>query len=91
MTPLDQPCSASGCLFFGGRCRNILAVCLYARGLLVYAVVESVIANGVRLALMIFLAAQGSLTGTAGLEAIAWGSLVALIPGFVVYQAVLDS
>ena len=54
---------------------------LYARGLLVYAVVESVIANGVRLALMIFLAAQGSLTGTAGLEAIAWGSLVALIPG----------
>jgi O-antigen/teichoic acid export membrane protein len=54
---------------------------LYARGLLVYAVVESFIANVVRLALMIFLAGQGSLSGTTGLEAIAWGSLVALIPG----------
>lgn len=54
---------------------------LYTRGLLVYAVVESIIANVVRLALMIFLVTRGYLTGTTGLEAIAWGSLVALIPG----------
>jgi O-antigen/teichoic acid export membrane protein len=54
---------------------------LYARGLLLYAVIESVIANGARLGLMIFLAVQGNLTGSAGLEAIAWGSFVALIPG----------
>ena len=55
---------------------------LYTRGLLLNAVVNSVIANVVRIAIMVALVNQGKLTGATGLEAIAWGSLVALIPGF---------
>jgi O-antigen/teichoic acid export membrane protein len=54
---------------------------LYTRGLLFNAVINSVIANAVRLAIMVALVNQGKLTGTTGLEAIAWGSLAALIPG----------
>jgi O-antigen/teichoic acid export membrane protein len=55
---------------------------LYTRGLLFNAVINSVIANAVRIAIMIALVNQGKLSGTTGLEAIAWGSLAALIPGF---------
>jgi O-antigen/teichoic acid export membrane protein len=55
---------------------------LYTRGLLLNAVVNSLIANAARLAIMVVLVNQGQLTGTTGLEAIAWGSFVALIPGF---------
>ncbi len=54
---------------------------LYTRGLLFNAVINSVIANAVRLAIMVALVNQGKLTGATGLEAIAWGSLAALIPG----------
>jgi O-antigen/teichoic acid export membrane protein len=55
---------------------------LYTRGLLLRAVGNSVIANTVRLVIMVLLTNQGKLTGATGLEAIAWGSLAALIPGF---------
>jgi O-antigen/teichoic acid export membrane protein len=54
---------------------------LYARGLVLNAVVNSIISNAVRLVFMIFLVYQGNLSGIAGLDAIAWGSMVALIPG----------
>lgn len=54
---------------------------LYTRGLLFNAVINSVIANAVRIAIMVALLNQGKLTGATGLEAIAWGSLAALIPG----------
>jgi O-antigen/teichoic acid export membrane protein len=54
---------------------------LYTREAVFHAVVNSVLANGVRLALMVLWASQGKLSGIAGLEAIAWGSLAALIPG----------
>ena len=54
---------------------------LYTRGLLFNAVINSVIANAVRIAIMVALVNQGKLTGATGLEAIAWGSLAALIPG----------
>jgi len=54
---------------------------LYTRGMVINAVVESVIANAVRLGIMIYLVNQGNLTGISALEAIAWGSLVALVPG----------
>ena len=53
---------------------------LYTRGKVLYAVITSVIGNGARIALMVYLANQGTLTGTAGLEAIAWGAFAALIP-----------
>jgi O-antigen/teichoic acid export membrane protein len=54
---------------------------LYTRGLVLGAVLNSVLANGVRLALLILWAFQDRLSGVAGLHAIAWGSLAALIPG----------
>jgi O-antigen/teichoic acid export membrane protein len=54
---------------------------LYTRELVFNAVVNSVIANTVRIAIMIFLIYQEKLSGIAGLNAIAWGSLVALFPG----------
>jgi O-antigen/teichoic acid export membrane protein len=44
------------------------------------AVINTVLANGVRLAIMLVWAKQGRLSGIAGLEAIAWGSFAALIP-----------
>lgn len=53
---------------------------LYTRGKVLSAVITSVIGNSARIALMIYLANQGKLTGVAGLEAIAWGAFAALIP-----------
>ncbi|HSO26773.1 MAG TPA: oligosaccharide flippase family protein [Anaerolineales bacterium] len=54
---------------------------LYARGDVAGAVFNSALANVVRLGVMVWWAARGGLTGIAGLQAIAWGSLAALIPG----------
>jgi O-antigen/teichoic acid export membrane protein len=54
---------------------------LYTRGLVFSAVVNTLVANGLRLALLLWWARRGALTGIAGLDAISWGSLVALLPG----------
>jgi O-antigen/teichoic acid export membrane protein len=54
---------------------------LYTRGAVFNAMTNTVLANAVRLALMVIWLSRGQLTGIAGLEAIAWGSLVALLPG----------
>ncbi len=54
---------------------------LYTRGAILAAVVITVLANAFRLGLMIRWASQGNLSGIAGLDAIAWGSLAGLIPG----------
>jgi len=54
---------------------------LYTRGAVFTAVINTVVANTVRLVLMILWATQSKLSGIAGLYAIAWGALVALIPG----------
>lgn len=54
---------------------------LYTRGEVFQAVLNTVLSNLVRLALMLWLISQGKLTGISGLHAIAWGSLAALIPG----------
>lgn len=54
---------------------------LYTRGLVLNATITSIVANGVRIALMIYLVNKGMLSGISGLEAIAWGSFVALFPG----------
>lgn len=54
---------------------------MYTRGDVFHAVLNTIIANAVRLALMIWWAGSGQLNGVTGLTAIAWGSLVALLPG----------
>ena len=68
--------------FLWWQLQEYLRRMLYTRGLVFKAVINSVIANGVRLGIMIYLVNQGSLSGISGLEAIAWGSFVALFPSF---------
>lgn len=54
---------------------------LYTRGRVANALFNTVLANLARLGIMLWWAAQGSLSGAAGLTIIGWGALVALIPG----------
>jgi O-antigen/teichoic acid export membrane protein len=54
---------------------------LYTRGLVFGAALNTALANGFRLGLMFWWLGQGTLTGAAGLYAIALGSLAALFPG----------
>ena len=54
---------------------------LYTRGLLSAAVANTVLANTLRLILMLWWAPHGKLSGIYGLHAIGWGSLGALLPG----------
>jgi O-antigen/teichoic acid export membrane protein len=58
-------------------CRRLL----YTRRHIPLAVLISALSNTVRLAIMIWWASQGILSGTAGITAIAWGALIALLPG----------
>ncbi len=66
--------------FLWWQMQEYLRRMLYTRGLVIKAVISSFIANGVRIAIMIYLVNQGTLSGVTGLEAIAWGSFVALFP-----------
>jgi len=52
----------------------------YTRGRVQEAVFNSILANLARLIFLVVWASQGKLTGVAGLQAIAWGSLIAIIP-----------
>ena len=54
---------------------------LYTRGLLSAAVANTVLANALRLILILWWVSRGRLTGIYGLHAIGWGSLGALLPG----------
>lgn len=54
---------------------------MYTRGNVSGAVLNTALANGARLAIMLWWVNQGTLTGIGGLTAIGLGSLVALIPG----------
>lgn len=54
---------------------------LYTRGDVFNAVLNTIMANSFRLGILIWWAFQGRLSGIAGINAIAWGSLVALVPG----------
>lgn len=67
--------------FLWWQMQEYLRRMLYTRGAVFNAVLNTLLANGVRLALMILWASQGRLTGVGGLAAIAWGSLVACLPG----------
>jgi len=66
--------------FLWWQLQEYLRRMLYTRGKVINAVVTSVIGNGARIALMVYLANQGRLTGISGLEAIAWGAFAAIIP-----------
>jgi O-antigen/teichoic acid export membrane protein len=54
---------------------------LYTRGAIFNAVINTTLANSIRLGVLVWWAVNGQLTGIGGLNAIAWGSLAALIPG----------
>jgi O-antigen/teichoic acid export membrane protein len=58
-------------------CRRVL----YTRGRVGNAVVNSILANTVRLGLLVLMGVQGRLSGVNALLAIGWGSFAALIPG----------
>ena len=67
--------------FLGWQFQEYIRRMLYTRGEIFNAVGNTILANCVRLAVMVWWATQGSLSGIAGLHAIAWGSLAALLPG----------
>lgn len=67
--------------FLWWQMQEYLRRMLYTRQEVFYAVANTFLANAVRLGLMVVWARQGRLSGIAGLDAIAWGSLAALIPG----------
>jgi len=54
---------------------------LYTRGHVFQAALNTALANTVRVGILIALASRDRLSGAAGLNAIAWGSLAALLPG----------
>ena len=66
--------------FLGWQLQEYVRRMLYTRGSVLNATVNSAIANGARLLIMFVWASQGKLSGIAGLQAIAWGSVFALIP-----------
>jgi len=67
--------------FLGWELQEYLRRMLYTRGLVLSAVINTILANVVRLAIMLVWAQRGTLSGTGGMDAIAWGSLAALLPG----------
>lgn len=67
--------------FLTWQLQEYLRRLLYTRGDILNAVVNTFLANIARLVLMFWWLKSGSLTGISGLSAIAWGSLVALLPG----------
>jgi O-antigen/teichoic acid export membrane protein len=54
---------------------------LYTRSAVFNAVVNTLLANAVRIGLLLLWANRQQINGIAGLDAIAWGSLAALVPG----------
>jgi O-antigen/teichoic acid export membrane protein len=67
--------------FLGWQLQEYIRRVLYTRGFVLSAVINTILANFVRLTLMLYWVQIGELTGIAGLQAIAWGAIVALIPG----------
>ncbi|MEW5869674.1 MAG: hypothetical protein AB1894_10400 [Chloroflexota bacterium] len=67
--------------FLWWQLQEYLRRVLYTRSRILAAAFNTALANLVRLALMVWLARQGQLDGSAGLHAIALGSLAALLVG----------
>jgi len=68
-------------VFLTWQVQEFLRRVFYTRGLVPYALVNDIIANTTRLVLLLWWSGQGALSGAAGLNAIAWGSFVAIVPG----------
>jgi len=67
--------------FFAWQMHEYLRRTLYTRGAILSAAINTVIANSIRLGIMLFWAAKETLTGIGGLDAIAWGSLLTVATG----------
>jgi O-antigen/teichoic acid export membrane protein len=67
--------------FFFWQLQEYIRRVLYTRGSIASAVFNTVLANGFRLGLMIWWMSSARLNGVLSLQAIAWGSLLALLPG----------
>jgi O-antigen/teichoic acid export membrane protein len=67
--------------FLWWQLQEYLRRMMYTRGMVRDAVLNTAIANIIRLVLMVWWVNQGKLNGVSSLNAIAWGSLVALLPG----------
>jgi O-antigen/teichoic acid export membrane protein len=67
--------------FLWWQLQEYLRRMLYTRGAVFSAVVNSALANAIRMAILLWWLTRGELSGTAGLYAIGWGSLAALLPG----------
>jgi O-antigen/teichoic acid export membrane protein len=67
--------------FLSWQLQEYIRRMLYTRGDVFNAVLNSVLSNAIRLSILLWWAAGGRLSGLAGLDAIAWGSLFALLPG----------
>ncbi len=69
--------------FLTWQMQEYLRRMMYTRDKEADAMINSAIANSVRIGLMVYWINQGEITGLSGMEAIAWGSLVALVPGVI--------
>ena len=69
--------------FLSWQMQEYIRRLMYTRGDVFFALVNTVLANGIRLGLMIWWASTNGLNGIAGLNAIAWGSLGALVLGLL--------
>lgn len=67
-------------VFLWWQIQEFLRRVFYTRSKVNYAVLNSTIANAFRLGLMVWWASRDMLSGAAGLYAIGWGSLVAILP-----------
>lgn len=68
-------------VFLSWQLQEYLRRMLYTRGDVFNAVANTLLANGARIGLMLWWAPTGRLNGIAGLDAIAWGSLLAILAG----------
>jgi O-antigen/teichoic acid export membrane protein len=69
--------------FLSWQMQEYIRRLMYTRGDVFLALVNTILANGIRLGLMIWWASTNGLNGIAGLNAIAWGSLGALLLGML--------
>ena len=69
--------------FFTWQIQEFIRRLFYTRGKIVHAALNSFLSNLSRLLLLFFWKDINALSGKAGMYAIAWGSLIALIVGFI--------
>jgi O-antigen/teichoic acid export membrane protein len=78
---LGPAISALSYAFFVWPLQEFLRRAFYARSLVLAAVVNTAVASVVRLTVQFWWGSQEDLIGISGIHAIAWGALIALLPG----------